>query len=95
MFGKLIDGVFRSAPSVITIDNRVIANPTDDMLISQGYKTVEETEMPVQDGYDPRPVYTEEEDRIVKTWELVERIVQTDPMEEFVQIIYGLKTEGE
>ena len=91
MNAKIIDGVFTIAPKKI---NRIIDgqeyttfNPTDEMLAEQGWKPVTETvheEAPI--GYEYIPVYTDDGDTILQSWELIERELSAD---EALSIITG------
>lgn len=56
------------APPFIIDGEKVIANPTDDILAKQGYKEVIETEYPeTADGYYRIPIY-EDGNKIVQKW---------------------------
>lgn len=56
------------APPFIIDGEKVIANPTDDILAENGYKEVIETEYPdTADGYYRIPFY-EDCDKIVQKW---------------------------
>lgn len=72
ILGKLIDGVLYSAPRKITVDGKTIFNPGEDVLRGQGYKDVETTEAPPVSTQTQQavPRWTEQEDKVVQTWEL-------------------------
>ena len=56
------------APPYIIDGEKVIANPTDDILAELGYKEVIETEYPeTTDGYYRVPIY-EDGEKIVQKW---------------------------
>lgn len=56
------------APPFIIDDEKVIANPTDDILAEFGYKEVIEAEYPeTADGYYRVPIY-EDGEKIVQNW---------------------------
>ena len=56
------------APPFIIDGEKVIANPTDDILAEQGYKEVIETEYPdTADGYYRIPIY-ENGENIIQQW---------------------------
>lgn len=56
------------APPFIIDGAKVIANPTDDILVEFGYKEVIEAEYPeTADGYYRAPIY-EDGDKIVQKW---------------------------
>ena len=91
MNAKIIDGVFTIAPKKINriIDGQeyITFNPTDEMLAEQGWKPVTETaheEPPA--GYEYIPVYTDNGDTILQSWELIERELSAD---EALSIITG------
>lgn len=72
-FGKMNGDVFEEFNGrYIRYDGRVYANPSEERLISAGYKPVVEEEFPeIKDGYDIATVYTETEDGIVEGYEYV------------------------
>ena len=80
ILGKLIGGVLYSAPRKIIIDGKTIFNPPEDTLKSQGYKDVETSEAPVVSTQTQQavPSWTEQEDKIVQSWEL--KPAQPDPV---------------
>lgn len=56
------------APPFIIVGEKVIANPTDDILVELGYKEVIETEYPeTADGYYRVPIY-EDGEKITQKW---------------------------
>ena len=56
------------APPFIIVGEKVIANPTDDILAELGYKELIKTEYPeTADGYYRVPIY-EDGDKIVQKW---------------------------
>ena len=91
MYAKIIDGAIVYAPKKI---NRIIDgqeyttfNPTGEMLAEQGWTPVTETaheEAPA--GYEYRPVYMDDGDTILQSWELTERELSAD---EALSIITG------
>lgn len=46
MLGKIIDGKLTYPPHRIVLDGMQIFNPTEEQLLSAGYKTITETDMP-------------------------------------------------
>lgn len=79
MLGKLVNGVLYSAPRKIVIDGKTIFNPGEELLREQGYKDVEASEAPAVPTQPQQavPSWTEQEDKIVQTWEL--KPAQPDP----------------
>lgn len=72
MLGKLIGGALSYAPKKIIVDGKTIFNPTDILLREQGYKDVETSEAPAVSTQTQQavPSWTEQENKIVQTWEL-------------------------
>ena len=72
ILGKLVDGALSYAPRKIIIDGKTIFNPTDTLLKEQGYKDVETAEAPAVSTQTQQavPSWTEQENKIVQTWEL-------------------------
>ena len=79
MLAKLIGGALSYAPKKIIIDGKTIFNPTDTLLKEQGYKDVETAEAPAVSTQTQQavPSWTEQENKIVQTWEL--KPAQPDP----------------
>lgn len=75
MLGKIIDGKLTYPPHRIVLDGMQIFNPTEEQLISAGYKTITETDVPEEpapEGYHYEATYTDAGDAIMQTWEIVE-----------------------
>lgn len=75
MLGKIIDGKPTYPPHRIVLDGMQIFNPTEEQLISAGYKTITETDMPEEsapEGQHYESTYTDAGDTIMQGWELVE-----------------------
>ena len=72
MLAKLINGVIQYAPKKIYIDNKLVFNPTDEQLKSQGYKEVENTEKPnvVTKTQTAISSYIEQDGKIVQQWSI-------------------------
>lgn len=79
MLGKLINGALSYAPKKIIIDGKTIFNPGEELLKEQGYKDVETSEAPSVSTQTQQavPNWTEQEDKIVQTWEV--KPAQPDP----------------
>lgn len=72
-YAKLIDNRLQYAPKKIRRGDSITFNPPAEMLLEEGYLPVRETEQPeVEEGYYLSPVYTQEADEIVVTWEQIE-----------------------
>lgn len=75
MLGKIIDGKLTYPPHRIVLDGMQIFNPTEEQLISAGYKTITETDMPEESapvGQHYEAMYTDMGDTILQSWTLVE-----------------------
>ena len=74
-YGILIDGALNLAPKRIILNDMQIFNPTEEQLLSAGYKTITETDMPEEpapEGQHYESTYTDAGDTIMQGWELVE-----------------------
>lgn len=74
-YGILIDGALNLAPKKIILNDMQIFNPTEEQLISAGYKTITETDMPEEpapEGQHYEAMYTDMGDTILQSWTLVE-----------------------
>ena len=80
ILGKLIGGALSYAPKKIIIDGKTIFNPPDTLLKESGYKDVETSEAPAVSTQTQQavPIWTEQENKIVQTWEL--KPAQPDPV---------------
>lgn len=75
MLGKIVDGKLTYPPHKIILDGMQIFNPTDEHLISVGYKTIMETPMPedpAPEGQHYEAQYTDSGDFITQSWILVD-----------------------
>lgn len=75
MLGKIIDGKLTYPPRRIVQDGMQIFNPTEEQLISAGYKTITETDMPEEpapEGQHYEAMYTDMGGTILQSWTLVE-----------------------
>ena len=79
MLGKLVNGALSYAPRKIVVGGKTIFNPTDTLLKEQGYKDVETEEAPEISTQTQQavPSWTEQENKIVQSWEL--KPAQPDP----------------
>lgn len=80
MYGKIENGIFMQAPSLLTLGNRIITNPSDKTLANAGYKPVSEQARQDKPGFVSKPIYTETETEIIKSWEY--EPVQEETIEE-------------
>lgn len=78
MLGKIIDGILTYPPHIIVLDGMQIFNPTETQLVSAGYKSIVETNMPddAPEGQHYEAKYTDGETEITQSWVLV-----NDPVE--------------
>lgn len=68
-YAKLVNGEPAFAPRKLCSGNNFVYNPTDEMLIAQGYKPVVFTEPPVMEtGYVSVSGWLETADDIVQSW---------------------------
>lgn len=74
MLGKIINGQLTYPPHRIVLSGMQIFNPTEEQLISAGYKPIIETDMPddAPDGQHYEAQYTDGETQITQSWVLVE-----------------------
>ena len=79
ILGKLVGGALSYAPKKIIVDGKTIFNPGEELLKEQGYKDVETSEAPAVSTQTQQavPTWTEQENKIVQTWEL--NPAQPDP----------------
>lgn len=72
ILAKLINGALSYAPKKIIIDGKTIFNPGEELLKEQGYKDVETSEAPTVSTQTQQvvPSWTEQENKIVQSWEL-------------------------
>ena len=69
MYGKLIDGKLQIAPNPLKDDGKTIANPSEEMLLKQGYMPVLFTEQPCREGYYYIACYKVENNQIIQYWQ--------------------------
>ena len=86
MLGKIVDGKLTYPPHRIVLDGMQIFNPTETQLISAGYKTIVEIDMPddAPDGQHYEAQYTDGETQITQSWVLVED-EPVDPAEKTIE----------
>lgn len=87
MLGKIIDGALTYPPHRIVLNGMQIFNPTEEQLISAGYKPIIETPMPEEpapEGQHYEAQYTDEETEITQSWVLVEN-EPVDPDEKTIE----------
>ena len=78
-YAKLVNGEPAFAPRKLCSGNNFVYNPTDEMLIAQGYKPVVFTEPPQTDpGYTAVPGWAETAEEIVRTWTVEEVPITED-----------------
>ena len=80
MLGKIIDGKLTYPPHRIVMDGMQIFNPTEEQLLSDGYKTITETpipEDPAPEGQHYEAQYTDSGSTITQSWILVDD--ETEP----------------
>ena len=91
-YAKLINNYPQYAPRKLHIGDKVVFNPTDEMLADAGYLPVIETEPPeVDELHYAEPSYVERDGQIVQEWDVVELPPEPDEVtpEEALDIILG------
>lgn len=92
MFGKLINGALYLAPKVLMVNGEKVVYPSEELLISLGYKEVIYTEVPdMRDGYHVVDGWAEQNGQLVQKWnyESDEEWPTTDPyLMEQLQMIH-------
>ncbi len=82
MYGKLIDGALTTASKTLSIDNKVIYNPSNELYEKMGYLPIVETDPPVIDETDEPKTYeksyVEENEQIIAVWNEVEPTEETE-----------------
>ena len=88
MFAIMQNGVLRYAPKKVNYNDRIVFNPTEEILKSLGYKEIRNTEYP-SDGKYYVSSYEEQDDKIVQVWTEAEEPVQQEGIssDEFLDII--------
>ena len=72
-YAKLINNYPSYAPRRMRIGDAWVYNPTGEQLLAEGYLPVSETEPPETDAlHYAEPHWTEQNNQIVQTWEVVE-----------------------
>ena len=72
-YGKYIDGEFIFAPKKLVIGDVTVFNPTDEQLISVGFKSMIFTDHPTApNGYQYVDSWEEQPDRLLQVWTMVE-----------------------
>lgn len=90
IYAKLIDGYPQYAPNPILHDGSYIGNPPGEVYEAEGYKIVTLTPMPeAPSGYYYAETWTETEDAIVQSWELVEAPEPELSADEALDILLG------
>lgn len=89
-YAKLINNFPVYAPNPILHNGSYIGNPPASIYEADGYKPVRYTEVPeVEPGYVAVPGWTETEDEIVQTWEIVEAPEPELSPDEALDILLG------
>lgn len=89
-YAKLINNTLSLAPNPILHSGSYIGNPPGEVYEAEGYKVVRYTDAPqVEPGYVVVPGWTETEDEIVQTWEIVEAPEPELSADEALDILLG------
>jgi hypothetical protein len=68
-YGKIENGNIKFAKNPLWTQDKMIANPTNEMYIANGYKPIEYTDVPTKDGFYYTSKFIEVENSIVQIWE--------------------------
>lgn len=88
LFAIFQNGVLKYAPKKVNYNDRIVFNPTEEILKELGYKEVQNTEYP-NDGKYYVSSYEEQDDKIVQVWAETEEPVQENGIssDEFLDIV--------
>lgn len=90
-YAKLIDDNIYYAPRKVNYEDKIIYNPTDDIILELGYKEVEYTDQPiVEEGYIAVEGWEELEDKIKQIWTIEKGSDEIDDYEALNIILGGL-----
>ena len=79
MYAKLINGKLQIAPNPLITNNKVIANPTNEMLMQEGYLPVVEITKPSDTtDYYYKDEYEIKDNQILQSWKQVYFITDLD-----------------
>lgn len=79
MYAKLINGKLQIAPNPLITNNKVIANPTNEMLMQEGYLPVVEITKPSDTtDYYYKDEYEIKDNQILQSWKQVYFITNLD-----------------
>lgn len=92
MYAKLIEGAFYPAPSKLHVGKTIVYNPSEAVLLADGYKPVVYTDMPeTEPGFYAESSWEDDGTSIVQVWTVVEEPADADiPDEEAFGIIMGI-----
>lgn len=95
MYAKLVNGTLRRAPNKVTYCNKIIFNPTEEILLDMGYLPVTYTDMPTDapEGQHYESSWEQTDTEIVQVWTLTDDPIVEEPelsAEEALDIIMGV-----
>ena len=90
-YAKLVNNYPSFAPNPILHENTWVGNPPNEVYEEEGYKPVIYNDMPIApEGYYYEEKWTESENSIIQSWELIEIPPETDvDPYEAMQILFG------
>lgn len=90
-YAKLIDSKIQYSPNPILHNGLWYGNPPGSIYEAEGYKPIIYTDMPIApEGYYYEEKWTESENSITQSWELIELPPETDvDPYEAIQILFG------
>jgi hypothetical protein len=82
-YGKLINGNLTSPDATMAIENNWVSNPTDEQLMSIGYKVVNRTEQPTYNIATQylTPIYNEDTTTITVNYQVKDAPIQLSKLE--------------
>ena len=92
MYAKLLpNGSLMTAPNKIRTEDALIYNPPGYLLLERGYKPLQYVDMPTDatEGYHYEAGWSDEDNYILQTWELVEDSDEIDDADAFAIIMGG------
>ena len=81
MYAKLENGKIKYAPRSIIFNGMRIANPSSAQYAALGWRPLETTDMPSEDGKTAIATYTEQDEKIVQSWTMVD-VTASEPTPE-------------
>ena len=87
MYAKIENGQLKYAPRSIVLNGMRIANPSSAQYAALGWLPVETTDMPLEDGKTAIATYTEQDEKIVQSWTIVDAPTPEPTSEERIAVL--------